>query len=93
MLAGVPVIDHIILGGDQSYYSFREKKVLPMDEIHYSVDLDDVNLKVAEKAAKEYGYAGNKKKSIKESLEEKKRIVTASKSSARKKPVKETMIE
>lgn len=93
MLAGVPVIDHIILGGDQSYYSFREKKVLPMDEIHYSVDLDDVNLKVAEKAAKEYGYAGNKKKSIKESLEEKKRIVTASKSSIRKKPVKETVIE
>lgn len=56
MLAGIPVIDHVILGNDQSYFSFREKQILPMEQVHYSVDLDDINLKVAEKEAENYGY-------------------------------------
>lgn len=71
MLAGIPVIDHVILGNDQSYFSFREKQILPMEQIQYSVDLNDINLKVAEKEAENYGYEKPHKKSIKESLEEK----------------------
>lgn len=84
MLAGIPVVDHIILGQNDFYYSFREKDILPMDDIRYSTDLSDVDLKVAEKKAEKYGYqkteATNQKKSIKASLAEKKKLTQASKS-------------
>ena len=93
MLAGIPVIDHVILGNDQSYFSFREKKILPMEQIQYSVDLDDINLKVAEKEAENYGYEKPHKKSIKESLEEnRKKIASGQKTSGVKKN-RETTIE
>ena len=78
MLAGVPVVDHIIIGQSDFYYSFREKDILPMDDIQYSTDLSDVDLKVAEKKAEKYGYqkmeATKPKKSIKDSLAEKKKL-------------------
>lgn len=83
MMAGIPVVDHIILGQNDFYYSFREKDVLPMDDIRYSTDLSDVNLKVAEKEAEKYGYkkteAEKPKKSIKASLAEKKKLTQGSK--------------
>lgn len=91
MMAGVPVLDHIILGQNDFYYSFREKDILPKDEIRYSSDLSDVDLKVAEKEAAKYGYrkteASGPKKSIKASLAEKKKLTQAGmpKSSGRKK--------
>lgn len=93
MLAGVPVVDHIILGGNQSYYSFREKKILPMEQIHYSVDLNDVDLKVAEKEAENYGYKKTEKKSIKESLEENRKKIASSQKSSGVKRKQETLIE
>ena len=84
MLAGVPVVDHIIIGQKEFYYFFREKDILPMDDIRYSTDLSDVDLKVAEKKAEKYGYqkmeATNQKKSIKASLAEKKKLTQAGKS-------------
>ena len=93
MLAGIPVIDHVILGNDQSYFSFREKQILPMEQIQYSVDLNDINLKVAEKEAENYGYEKPHKKSIKESLEEnRKKIASGQKTSGVKKK-RETTIE
>ena len=93
MLAGIPVIDHVILGNDQSYFSFREKQILPMEQIQYSVDLNDINLKVAEKEAENYGYEKPHKKSIKESLEEnQKKIASGQKTSGVKKK-RETTIE
>ena len=93
MLAGIPVIDHVILGNDQSYFSFREKQILPMEQVHYSVDLDDINLKVAEKEAENYGYEKPHKKSIKESLEKnRKKIASGQKTSGVKKK-RETTIE
>lgn len=83
MLAGVPVVDHIIIGQSDFYYSFREKDILPMDDIRYSTDLSDVDLKVAEKKAEKYGYqkteATKPKKSIKASLAEKKELTQAGK--------------
>lgn len=33
MLAGIPVVDHIIIGQKELYCSFREKDILPMDDI------------------------------------------------------------
>lgn len=93
MLAGIPVVDHIILGGCQSYFSFREKEILPMEQIHYSVDLEDVDLKVAEKEAENYRPVNPQKKSIKESLEEnRKKAVSGQKTSGVKKK-RETTIE
>ena len=71
-LAGIPVLDHIILGKDQYYYSFREKDILPMDSLPYSTDLADINLKIAEKEAEKYGYRQEIKpqKSVRKSLSE-----------------------
>lgn len=48
-LMGIPVIDHIIVGRGQEYYSFRDKEVLPVSRLHLSNKLDDIQLgKVAE---------------------------------------------
>lgn len=78
MMAGIPVLDHIIIGNDRFYYSFREKDMLSMNDVHYSTDLSDINLKVAEKEAVKYGYKketkNESKKSIKASLAEKKKM-------------------
>ena len=83
MMAGIPVVDHIIIGQNDFYYSFREKDILPMDDIRYSTDLSDVDLKVAEKDAEKYGYKEAEnvkpKKSIKASLAEKKKLTQAGK--------------
>lgn len=93
MLAGIPVIDHVILGNDQSYFSFREKKILPIEQIQYSVDLNDINLKVAEKEAENYGYEKPHKKSIKESLEENRKKITSGQKTSGVKKKRETTIE
>lgn len=93
MLAGIPVIDHVILGNDQSYFSFREKRILPMEQIQYSVDLNDINLKVAEKEAENYGYEKTHKKSIKESLEENRKKITSGQKTSGVKKKRDTTIE
>ena len=93
MLAGIPVIDHVILGNDQSYFSFREKQILPMEQIQSSVDLNDINLKVAEKEAENYGYEKPHKKSIKESLEENRKKITSGQKTSGVKKKRETTIE
>ena len=89
MMAGIPMLDHIILGKDNVYYSFREKGVLPMEEVRYSTSLSDVNLKVAEKEAEKYGYRKaekeSPKKSIKSSLAEKKKLAGDSKNYEKRK--------
>ena len=64
-----------------------------MEQVQYSADLNDINLKVAEKEAENYGYEKPHKKSIKESLEEnRKKIISGKKPSGVKKK-RETMIE
>lgn len=65
-LMNIPMIDHIILGRGNQYYSFREKNILPMDKVVYATKLDDINLNVAEK------------KSVGKRLQEKKEIVEGS---------------
>ena len=48
-LMNIPIMDHIIMGRGNQYYSFREKEILPMDKVVYATKLEDINLKVAEK--------------------------------------------
>ena len=93
MIAGIPILDHIILGKDNFYYSFRDKGVLPMEEVRCSTSLSDVDLKVAEKEAEKYGYQkaekSSPKKSIKSSLAEKKKLAGASKDTKKRKTMKQ----
>lgn len=92
MMAGIPMLDHIILGKENYYYSFREKGILPMEEVRYSTSLSDVDLKVAEKEAEKYGYQkaekSSPKKSIKSSLDEKKKLAGASNDTKKEKTMK-----
>lgn len=92
MMAGIPMLDHIILGKENYYYSFREKGILPMEEVRYSTSLSDVDLKVAEKEAEKYGYQkaekSSPKQSIKSSLAEKKKLAGASKDTKKRKTMK-----
>lgn len=92
MMAGIPMLDHIILGKENYYYSFREKGILQMEEVRYSTSLSDVDLKVAEKEAEKYGYQkaekSSPKKSIKSSLAEKKKLAGASKDTKKRKTMK-----
>ena len=45
---GIPLADHVIVG-DNQYFSFREKQILPMDMVRYSDNLADIKIgKVAE---------------------------------------------
>lgn len=92
MMVGIPMLDHIILGQDNFYYSFREKGVLPMEEVRYSTSLSDVDLKVAEKEAEKYGYRKaekeSPKKSIKKSLAEKKKLTGELKDTKKEKSMK-----
>lgn len=57
----IPVVDHIIVGRGQEYYSFKDKDVLPVSRLYLSNNLDDIQLgKVAEGAAEYQGItAGN----------------------------------
>ena len=79
MLAGIPVLDHIILGRGEDYFSFREKSILSMKEHPYSSDLESVDLKKAEQCAELYGYKekDSRKRSIKETLEENKQKISS----------------
>lgn len=47
-MMGIPLADHVIVG-DNQYFSFREKQILPMDMVRYSDNLADIKIgKVAE---------------------------------------------
>ncbi|MBQ2935891.1 MAG: hypothetical protein IJD96_06640 [Lachnospiraceae bacterium] len=51
-LVGIPLIDHIIIGPGEDYYSFAEKKILPLIKSEYSKNIEDIKLggmNVAEK--------------------------------------------
>ena len=44
-LVGVPLVDHVIVGGDNSYYfSFKEKDKLPASNLRYSLESDYKNI-------------------------------------------------
>ena len=42
-LIGIPLVDHIIVGGDNlSYFSFKEKELLNFDRVKYHVDYHNI---------------------------------------------------
>lgn len=44
MILGIPLADHVIIGRDMQYYSFREKEILKMKEPVYAKDLDAIHI-------------------------------------------------
>lgn len=50
-LAGIPLVDHIIVGGDgKEYFSFAEKKAMPVADTHYEKNYMNIHFpQVAEK--------------------------------------------
>jgi antirestriction protein ArdC len=53
-LLGIPLIDHIITGRGQKYYSFRENQTLPIEHHRYADNIEGIQLgaKVAEDTAR-----------------------------------------
>lgn len=44
-LMGIDIVDHVIIGDCDSYYSFREHKEMPVGQPHYSSELAEIRLK------------------------------------------------
>lgn len=42
-MMGIPLADHVIVG-DNQYFSFREKKILPMEAVRYTDNLDEIKI-------------------------------------------------
>ncbi len=71
-LLGVPVLDHIIIGNADRYYSFREHDSLSIPQIEYTTDIGGIDLKaqkVAEKSSAKYQSASDRKQSVQEITE------------------------
>ena len=52
-MMGIPLLDHIIVGGDNTeYFSFREKEILPYSKKSYTKDYQEIKFK-EEKVAEE----------------------------------------
>lgn len=43
-LLGTPVVDHIIIGNDDRYFSFQENRILQVPELTYARDVSDLHL-------------------------------------------------
>lgn len=43
-LLGTPIVDHIIIGNDDRYYSFRENRILQVPALEYARDVSDLHL-------------------------------------------------
>lgn len=46
-LLGIRILDHIIVGKNNQYFSFQEKGILNLAEIYYSRDIDEVSQKLS----------------------------------------------
>ena len=44
-LMGIDIVDHIIVGDNDNYYSFREHQEMPVGQPHYSEELAEIRLK------------------------------------------------
>lgn len=56
-LMGIPLADHVIVG-DNQYFSFHEKAILPLETVKYAESLEEVNIgnsKVAEEKSSVIG--------------------------------------
>lgn len=48
-LAGIPLLDHIIIGRDNAYYSFKEMGILPVNTVEFTSDINTLNWVAEEK--------------------------------------------
>ena len=53
-LMGIPVVDHIITGRGQEYYSFKEKDILPVPRVSIPPDMERVHLGMVAENIMEY---------------------------------------
>ena len=44
-IMNIGIVDHIILGSGDQYYSFREHDAMPVGQPHYSTEIMDIDLK------------------------------------------------
>ncbi len=47
VLLNIKILDHVIIGDHDHYYSFREKGQMPIGQLHYSAEMHEINLKEA----------------------------------------------
>ena len=50
-LIGIPLLDHVIVGADQEYYSFHDRGKMPLSDLRYTSEIEDLEIggmKVAE---------------------------------------------
>ena len=53
---GIPLLDHIIVGGDNShYFSFKEKKLMPVPQIYLQTDYRSLDIQTSMVAEKGRG--------------------------------------
>lgn len=67
---GIPIIDHIIIGTDDRYYSFHEKKILPVSELKVAQDID--SFRWEESRVAEQPTASDRKPSVRRKLQKEK---------------------
>ena len=77
-MLGITLLDHVIVGPGKDYYSFREKRAIPLAEIGVATELDEINLKPKQEAEK-------KKESVKAKLKENKEKVARKPRTTKKK--------
>ena len=44
-LMGIDIVDHVIIGDNDNYYSFREHQEMPVGQPHYTEELAEIRLK------------------------------------------------
>lgn len=44
-LMGIDIVDHVIIGDNNNYYSFREHQEMPVGQPHYTAELAEIKLK------------------------------------------------
>lgn len=44
-LMGIDIVDHVIIGDNDNYYSFREHQEMPVGQPHYTAELAEIKLK------------------------------------------------
>lgn len=65
-MMGIPLLDHIIVGGDNShYFSFKEKGILPVSEIELETDYRNLNLQSSVIREEEENYMDKARTTVK----------------------------
>ena len=62
---GIPILDHIIIGRDDRYYSFHEKGILKIPELEVAHDIDSFHWEGSKVAERKSYFDPKKKKTVK----------------------------